>query len=89
MKFYAARRWKLGENAQFTTPIIHRPGGQIHGKHEWVYRGQVIPRDKLVTVTAVIKQVDDATKQLTAEGFLSIDGRIIYQMKDFSVGVIA
>ena len=89
VKFYAARRWKLGENAQFTTPIIHRPGGQIHGKHEWVYRGQVIPRDKLVTVTAVIKQVDDATKQLTAEGFLSIDGRIIYQMKEFSAGVQA
>ncbi len=87
VKFYAARRWNLDENAQFATPIVHRPGGQIHGKHEWVYRGQVIPRDKLVTVTAVIKQVDDASRQLTAEGFLSVDGRIIYQMKEFSAGV--
>ena len=88
VKFYAAQRWRLGENAQFATPIVHQPGGQIHGKHEWVYRGQVIPRDTLVTVTAVIKQVDDATKQLTAEGFLSVDGRIIYQMKEFTAGVI-
>ncbi len=89
VKFYAAQRWRLGENAQFATPIVHHPAGQIHGKHEWVYRGQVIPRDKLVTVTAVIKQVDDATKQLTAEGFLSVDGRIIYQMKEFSAGIEA
>ena len=86
VKFYAAKRWRLGEKAQFTTPVVHKPEGQIHGKHEWVYRGQVIPRDKLVTVTAVIKHVDDATKQLTAEGFLSVDGRIIYQMKEFSAG---
>ena len=89
VKFYAAQRWRLGENAQFATPIVHQPEGQIHGKHEWVYRGQVIPRDKLVTVNAVIKQVDDASRQLTAEGFLSVDGRIIYQMKEFSAGVQA
>jgi hypothetical protein len=36
----------------------------------------------------VIKNVNDTTKELTAEGFLSVDGRIIYQMKEFSLGVI-
>jgi hypothetical protein len=38
-----------------------------------------------VTVSAVIKEVDDAARELVAEGFLSVDGRVIYQMKDFSL----
>ena len=82
LKFYAAHRWQLSKNAQFATPILDR-------KHEWVYRGQVVPKDNRVTVSVVIKSIDDTNQQLTAEGFLSVDGRIIYQMKDFSVGVIA
>ena len=48
---------------------------------------QVIPRDELVTVTAVIRSVDDAQRQITAEGFLSVDGRVIYQMKSFTLAV--
>ncbi len=85
LKFYAAQRWQLGADAQFATPVISDHSA-INAKHEWVYRGQVIPRDQLVTVSAVIKQVNDATRELTAEGFLSVDGRVIYQMKDFSLG---
>jgi 3-hydroxymyristoyl/3-hydroxydecanoyl-(acyl carrier protein) dehydratase len=82
VKVYASRRWRLSANAQFATPILNR-------KHEWVYRGQVIPIDKQVTVSAVIKSVDDVSQELTAEGFLSVDGRIIYQMKEFSLGVVS
>ncbi len=88
MKFYAAARWRLGTDARF-----HTPSQRLDAKtfkpvpHEWVYRGQVVPRDALVTVTAVIREVDDATRQLTAEGFLSVDGRVIYQMKSFTLQV--
>ena len=82
VKVYASRRWRLSANAQFATPILNR-------KHEWVYRGQVIPIDKQVTVSAVIKSIDDTSQELTAEGFLSVDGRIIYQMKEFSLGVVS
>ncbi len=88
MKFYAAARWRLGADARFQTP-----SQQLDAKtskpvpHEWVYRGQVVPRDELVTVTAVIREVDDATRQLTAEGFLSVDSRVIYQMKSFTMAV--
>ena len=89
MKLYAAHRWQLGEETQFATPIIQPPGSPVSRKHEWVYRGQVVPRDQLVTVSAVIKSVNDATKEITAEGFLSVDGRIIYQMKEFSLGVVS
>ena len=88
LKFYAAARWRLGQNAVFQTPSIAiQPATQKPVPHEWVYRGQVIPRDELVTVTAVIRSVDDAQQQVTAEGFLSVDGRVIYQMKNFTLAV--
>ena len=43
------------------------------------------PKDHEVTVSAVVKQVDDTRKLLTADGFLIVDGRIIYQMTDFTL----
>jgi 3-hydroxymyristoyl/3-hydroxydecanoyl-(acyl carrier protein) dehydratase len=87
LKVFAANRWKLGSNARFATPsMLAAAGTGSPPKHEWVYRGQVIPRDSLVTVSAVIRDVDDATRTLTGEGFLSVDGRVIYQMKNFILG---
>ena len=86
MKFYAAARWRLGADACFQTPsqrLDTKTSKPV--PHEWVYRGQVVPRDALVTVTSVIREVDDAARQLTAEGFLSVDGRVIYQMKSFTL----
>jgi hypothetical protein len=43
----------------------------------------VIPTDRTVTVEATITAVDDAARTLTASGFLSVDGRVIYQMINF------
>ncbi len=53
--------------------------------HTWVYRGQVIPTSRLVQVQAIITARDDAEKELTADGFLLVDGLTIYQMKDFTL----
>jgi len=53
--------------------------------HQWTYRGQVIPSDRHVTVEAEITAIDDAARTLTANGFLGVDGRIIYQMSDFTL----
>ena len=50
-----------------------------------IYRGQIIPTDHEVTVEAVVTAVDDNQRLLRAEGFLSVDGRTIYGMKDFTV----
>jgi acyl transferase domain-containing protein/3-hydroxymyristoyl/3-hydroxydecanoyl-(acyl carrier protein) dehydratase len=58
------------------------------GPHSWVYRGQVVPTCERVTVTAVVTASDDANRRLTADGFLSVDGRTIYKMKDFTLGVV-
>jgi PfaB family protein len=57
------------------------------GKHSWLYRGQVAPTSRLVRVTAVVTARDDATRQLTADGILTVDGRPIYKMKEFTLGI--
>ena len=88
VKLYAAHRWQLSDAAQFATPIVQPSASGIDRKHEWVYRGQVVPADNRVTVSAVIKEVDDVRQELIAEGFLSVDGRVIYQMKSFSLGLL-
>ncbi len=57
------------------------------GPHHWVYRGQVLPSNREVQVQAVITACDDRRRQLTADGWLLVDGRIIYQMKDFTLAL--
>ncbi|QDU22136.1 beta-ketoacyl synthase N-terminal-like domain-containing protein [Urbifossiella limnaea] len=53
--------------------------------HSWTYRGQVLPTDREVTVLLEVTAADDATRRLTANGFLTVDGRVIYQMTDFNL----
>jgi 3-hydroxymyristoyl/3-hydroxydecanoyl-(acyl carrier protein) dehydratase len=77
MKIYAHRRW--GDP----------PGGwqaMVSGSpHKWAYRGQIVPSATEVTIQAYITQVDDARKFLKADGLLGVDGRMIYQMSDFTL----
>jgi acyl transferase domain-containing protein/3-hydroxymyristoyl/3-hydroxydecanoyl-(acyl carrier protein) dehydratase len=56
--------------------------------HTWLYRGQVIPTNRGVQVQAVITGRDDARRWLTADGYLSVDGRVIYRMEGFTLEVI-
>jgi 3-hydroxymyristoyl/3-hydroxydecanoyl-(acyl carrier protein) dehydratase/malonyl CoA-acyl carrier protein transacylase len=53
--------------------------------HSWSYRGQVLPTDREVTVLLEVTAVDEANRRLTANGFLTVDGRVIYQMTDFTL----
>jgi len=82
LKVVAYERWgvKPGSGRSFESMAA----GQAH---QWMYRGQVIPEDERVTVQAVITRVDDPTQTLWANGFLMVDGRVIYQMTEFSLKV--
>jgi len=59
----------------------------LNQTHNWIYRGQIIPKDEKVTVQAVITEIDHTNKLLRADGFLTVDGRIIYQMNDFALRI--
>jgi len=75
----AERRWGRG-GALLTFDTLS------HGKpHTWQYRGQIIPTNRRVTVEAVITEIDDDRQLLRAAGLLSVDGRTIYQMTDFTI----
>jgi 3-hydroxymyristoyl/3-hydroxydecanoyl-(acyl carrier protein) dehydratase len=81
LKVVAIKRWNLsGKDVQFLTM-------PLNNVHNWVYRGQVIPSDKKVEVEAVITSVNDNEYELIANGYLSVDGRTIYQMQDFGLRI--
>lgn len=70
---------RAGATGHFEPIVLGRP-------HRWIYRGQIIPSDQEVRVSAVITRVESSPHPtLTAEGFLEVDGRIIYEMKDFGM----
>lgn len=78
VKFAAVERWGWQAGQILSCTALNR-------KHRWLYRGQVVPTNQTVTVTAWITAVDDQQRLLTASGFLSVDGKLIYQMIDFTV----
>jgi acyl transferase domain-containing protein/3-hydroxymyristoyl/3-hydroxydecanoyl-(acyl carrier protein) dehydratase len=83
LKVFAWERWQdeleIGKFA-FESMALNQ-------RHEWVYRGQILPVDDKVTINAVITGIDDQSKIIKADGFLTVDDRIIYQMKDFALRI--
>ena len=77
-KFPAVERWGW-EHCSALSPAAT---GQ---RHRWLYRGQVVPTNSMVTVEAWITACDDDQRLLVADGMLSVDGRPIYQMNDFTL----
>jgi acyl transferase domain-containing protein/3-hydroxymyristoyl/3-hydroxydecanoyl-(acyl carrier protein) dehydratase len=80
VKFAAVERWGW-EQGTLLCPAA--PGR----RHRWLYRGQVVPTNSRVTVEAWITACDDENRLLTADGLLSVDGRPIYQMNDFTLAM--
>jgi 3-oxoacyl-(acyl-carrier-protein) synthase/3-hydroxymyristoyl/3-hydroxydecanoyl-(acyl carrier protein) dehydratase len=71
----AVRMW--GISSKWESP-------SLGSEHHWTYRGQVLPSDRRVTVQAEITKIDDTAHALLADGWLLVDDRVIYQMKDFA-----
>lgn len=83
LKFAAHHHWgdRIAQGYHFE-PIATRY------EHEWIYRGQVIPANRDVTVEAVITRRDDEGLLLQASGFLKVDGLVIYEMKNFAIRAV-
>ncbi|MBI9082662.1 MAG: acyltransferase domain-containing protein [Desulfobacterales bacterium] len=83
VKFMALEKWP-----QLTTS--HRFEPVIDARHEWVYRGQVIPASRKITVSAAVTEINDGPAPLLlADGWLQVDGLYIYEMKGFGVRLVA
>ncbi|MEB3224133.1 MAG: beta-ketoacyl synthase N-terminal-like domain-containing protein [Candidatus Sericytochromatia bacterium] len=81
LKVEAWRRWG-GEVPD------HRFAAMVPGAaHSWMYRGQIIPTSGEVVVEAHLKAIDEVSRTLVADGLLLVDGRPIYGMTDFAVGL--
>jgi 3-hydroxymyristoyl/3-hydroxydecanoyl-(acyl carrier protein) dehydratase len=78
LKLAAAARFGAGPSSIFESPAAGRG-------HRWTYRGQIVPTNGKVTVQAEITARDDRERLLVADGFLEVDGRVIYEMNDFSI----
>ena len=78
VRFAAVERWGWSEGELLVSPVPERV-------HRWLYRGQIVPTNLRVTVDAWITEVDQQNRILTADGFLSVDGKLIYQMNDFTL----
>lgn len=83
LKAYMLDRWPLRtETHRFEAFAVGLP-------HQWAYRGQIIPRNSRVEVQAVIKRREDGeTPIVVADGFLGVDGIIIYEMKNFGIRMV-
>ena len=83
VKFAALEKWPQLTHTHRFEPVIDSP-------HEWIYRGQVIPANVEVTVSAVITEIRDGLSPLMmADGWLQVDGLYIYEMKGFGVRLVA
>jgi len=78
LKVVASERWGTSDSSRFESPGVAIA-------HRWTYRGQITPENRLMTIRAEITQCDDQQRRLVADGYLGVDGRVIHQMKDYSL----
>ncbi len=78
LKFVATRRWGALPETVFEG---------MTEKHQWLYRGQVVPTDQTVTIEAFITEMNDNVGSIRADGFLMVDGRVVYKLTDFTLTV--
>ena len=83
MKYMSIKFWsKEAEKSEgFISPLCEC-------KHLWTYRGQVIPKDDLVTVRVWVTSKSNDDKVIICDGWLSVDGRNIYKFSNFALKMI-
>ena len=82
LKFTALKRWPhLAATHGFSL---------VTGtKHEWTYRGQILPGSSLIQVEACITAVKETPEVLIlANGILKVDGLCIYKMDNFGIKMV-
>ena len=78
LKVAATERWGSGACQKLESLAVGN-------EHEWIYRGQLIPANKEMRVDVSVKSYDDSKSQIVADGYLSVDGKCVYQIKNFAL----
>ncbi|MDX9786065.1 MAG: beta-ketoacyl synthase N-terminal-like domain-containing protein [Desulfobacterales bacterium] len=82
LRFAALEKWPHLKHS-------HRVALQAPSTQEWTYRGQVTPRNNIVTVEAVITDITEGPRpSITARGYLKVDGLPIYKMDHFGIELL-
>jgi 3-hydroxymyristoyl/3-hydroxydecanoyl-(acyl carrier protein) dehydratase len=67
----------------------HRWGHLIGSQHSWMYRGQIVPGNKEITVEAIVTSIDQTPHPtIKADGYLYVDGLCIYKMENFGYRLV-
>jgi acyl transferase domain-containing protein/3-hydroxymyristoyl/3-hydroxydecanoyl-(acyl carrier protein) dehydratase len=83
-KYLAVRRYYPGDPAAFPGSF----GAPLPGRrHAWLYRGQIPPTSQTMSLGLLVSQSDPLNRALTFNGLLSVDGLVVYQVDDFTVGL--
>ena len=72
------------QNARFEPLMLNKPV-------TWKYRGQVVPKNKVITSELHITEVgeDAQGRFVIAEGYLWVDGKRIYSTKNLGMRIVA
>ncbi len=80
LKVFAGRYFKADGDSIFQSV-------NLATRHTWIYRGQVLPTNKKVQVQASIREIDEETQTVWADGYLMVDGLVIYQIQNFGISI--
>ncbi len=82
IKFMAIHRWHHLVNT-------HRFELVTGKQHNWIYRGQIIQKNKKVEVDAVVTEIQEGPAPVIfADGYLKVDNLYIYQMENFGLRLV-
>jgi len=83
IKIIAIDRWGHLANT-------HRWEHISDNRHSWIYRGQIVPDNREITVEAIVTAVDESPfPSITATGLLHVDGLCIYKMNNFGYRLVS
>lgn len=78
LRLYAHERWGESPGGWHRAPALDT-------KHDWMYRGQVLPDSGRVTLEAEVTEVDDRRGRIAADGRLAVAGKVIYKVSGLSL----
>ncbi len=82
LKYTARKRWPHLSDT-------HRFSLLTEDTHSWVYRGQILPTNRLITVEASVSAIEETPlPRMTADGYLQVDGLYIYKMENFGIALV-